>query len=121
MRGGGACEGGLQNWIAKQFALLDRLRDAGEILVDQTTRAQMHVAYFGVAHLLIGQADSQARTFKQTMRTFRQHTIPLRGIRGFDRVEFEVIAVAPAIEDYEQCGMFECRHDLAVSTVGYAT
>ncbi|MND90892.1 hypothetical protein D3C80_829910 [compost metagenome] len=49
-----------QGWVLEELTITDSLGHAGEVLVDHTPGAQVHVADFGVAHLPIRQAHVHA-------------------------------------------------------------
>ncbi len=44
-------------FVVKKAAVFDRFGDAGEFLVHDAAGADVQVAYFGVAHLAVGQTD----------------------------------------------------------------
>ncbi|MNZ99418.1 hypothetical protein D3C78_1187410 [compost metagenome] len=46
-----------QHRVLEELAVANGLGDAGEVLVDDTAGAQVHVTDFGVAHLPVRQAD----------------------------------------------------------------
>ncbi|MNN88113.1 hypothetical protein D3C81_2057580 [compost metagenome] len=49
-----------QSRVLEELTITDGLGHAGEVLVDHTPGAQVHVADFGVAHLPIRQAHVHA-------------------------------------------------------------
>ncbi len=56
----GRAEGLLEHGIGEEVAVGDRLGDAGQILVDDATGADVQVAHLGVSHLALGQPDGVA-------------------------------------------------------------
>ena len=56
----GLGKGLAQDGVFLEVAILDRLVDAREVLVNDAAGAQVEVADFAVAHLAGGQADIQA-------------------------------------------------------------
>ncbi|CQR23446.1 Uncharacterised protein [Yersinia enterocolitica] len=45
--------GGSQGWISEKITIFDFFVEAGQILVNNTTRAQIDVTHFRVTHLPI--------------------------------------------------------------------
>jgi len=84
------------------FAVLDRAADAGQILVDDSAGAEVHVADFRVAHLAVGQADVAPGTRDQGVRAIGPETVPRRGVGGGNGVGFADFAVAESVEHHEQ-------------------
>ena len=56
--------GGLDNFledrITVESAILDGEIDAGELLIDDATCAEIEMSYFGIPHLAFGQADLES-------------------------------------------------------------
>ena len=72
--------GGLANaraarGLLEEAAVVDRLADARQVLIDDAAGADVEVPDLGVAHLALGQADGRARR----LRACRADTCPQRG------------------------------------------
>jgi len=83
---------GIEITIANSFV------DAGKVLIDNPAGTQRHMAYFGVAHLPIGQSHRQARGMNQCLGIIVPQLFPDWSISTGNCVIFWVIAVAKAIE-----------------------
>ena len=94
-----------QGFVARKAAIGNRRIDAGEILVDDAARTDVHVADFGIAHLPVRQSDMQAMGVDQGVRTVAQQGVPVRQPRLRKRVVRGLFAMAPAIEDQQQDGL----------------
>src|SRR6266404_2651247 len=55
-----SCKSLLQYLIARQFTFLDRFVNSRQVLVNDSTRSQVQVANFRVAHLSLWQTDVNA-------------------------------------------------------------
>ena len=90
--------------VVEETAVGDRGVDAGEVLVDDAARTDVHVADFGIAHLPVRQTDELPVRLHQRVRIFAQHAPPVRQVGPGDRVVRGVVAMAPAIEDEQEDG-----------------
>src|SRR5258707_7246100 len=87
--------------VLEKRPVLDRLRDANEVLRHDATRTEVEVADFAVADLALGKANREAGRIEQRhWETGRQYVPCGRG-RERDRVSLPLCPVAPAIEDDE--------------------
>ena len=77
-----------------------------DVLEDHPPGTQAHMAYFRIAHLALRQAHVQARAGNQCMRRFRPKAIPHRGLAIGYGVVFCLLAVAPAVQDDQDSGLF---------------
>ena len=50
----------LEHWITVESAILNGEIDAGELLIDDSTCAEIEMSYFGIPHLAFGQADLES-------------------------------------------------------------
>ena len=100
--------------VGEKVAVLDGLGDAGQLLIDDTARADVGVADLGVAHLPVRQTDIQAGGADIRHRVFRKDLVQVGGVRGLDRVAALFVAVAEPIHDdqrgrFFRAGGFLCR------------
>ncbi|MNP05238.1 hypothetical protein D3C76_971840 [compost metagenome] len=99
-----------QHRILEELAVADRLGHAGEVLVDDTAGAEVHVADLGVAHLAVGQADVHAGAGDQAVRLAGQQAVPIGLLRGIDGVVFRGVAMAEAVQDDQDQGFGRYAH-----------
>ena len=90
-----------EHLVSRELAGLDRVLDAGVVLVDDAPGADVHVTHFRVAHLVLGQADPFFRGVDGGVRIARHECVPARLPRLADRVVLALFAMAEAIE-YDQ-------------------
>ena len=88
-----------EHGVREEAAVLDRIVDPNEILLDDTTRAEVQVSDLAVAHLSAGQADRFLRRCEQRARRARPEAIPGRHVRHRDRVALALGAITPTVED----------------------
>jgi len=100
----GLVHGVHQGLVEEEGAVLDRLVDASQVLVDDAAGPQVHVSHFRIAHLSFRQADGLARGSDQRVGAALPEGIPDRGAGGADGVVLGLFAVAPAIENEQQGG-----------------
>ena len=85
----------------EEGAVFDGSRDACDLLIDDTTRADVQVPDFRVAHQSFGKADRQAGRFERRGRVRREETIEVRGARRHDRIPAVGRPRAVPVEDRE--------------------
>ena len=73
--------------------------DPHEVLHHDASSAQVQVANFAVADLMLRQSNRQTRSGKQRSRVSRRQRIPNRGLRQRDGIAFLFRAVAPPIKN----------------------
>ena len=66
--------------FSKKRAVVDRLADARQVLVDDAAGADVEVADLGVAHLPGGQADGRARRVERAVRVGRPEPVEDRRV-----------------------------------------
>ena len=88
------------------------LIDFRQILHDDATRADVHVADFRIAHLTRGQTDVQPRRGNQSVRAGFDQFVPIRRIACFNGVVFFAVAVTPAVQNaqHDGTGTFDFFH-----------
>jgi hypothetical protein len=96
-----ALEGVGQRGIRRKVAVVDRLVDARQILVDDPSGSHVRVADLGVAHLSGRQTDGFARSDEPRVRIARQQPIVDGRSREGDRVVVPVGANAEPVQDEE--------------------
>ena len=89
----------LQCGQARDLLLGQRLIDAGQVLQDHTTGADVGVADLGIAHLPVGQTDIMLAGLELGVRPAAHQLVPDRRFGPVDRVVGAVWPLAPAIED----------------------
>jgi hypothetical protein len=112
----GTGEGVPHDGIVIQRALGECLGNAGQILINDASGAEIEVAHFRIAHLALGQADIQAAGAQAAMRVSRQEMIVKRRLaqHGGIAVAFGAFGRAridaPTVADDENDRI---RHDKA--------
>ena len=94
-------DGGEQDGVREEFAILDHQLNAGAVHVNDTASSDIEMADLAVAHLTVGQADKFAAGLHERVGILAQQAI-VGGFAGKrDGVGFGFGAVAPAVEDDE--------------------
>ncbi len=97
-----ALEGGHERFILEERAVLDRLADPGQILVEAAAGADRQVPDLRVAHLAGGQPDGLSRGNERRVRVGRPEPVEYGRVRERDRVPRSRWSTAPAVEDDER-------------------
>ena len=97
-----------QQRLTEEFAAGNHLIHAGDVHVNDTACAHVHMAHFAVAHLSLGQADEGARGVNERVREVLQQTVIVGLARQGDGVAFRFGAESPAVEngEYDWLGSF---------------
>src|SRR5215469_2548644 len=105
----------LKRPITSQFALLDRVVDAGQVLLYHAASTDVGVADLGVAHLMRRQSDEAFARLHMRVRKAGHEAVPVRRFSLQDSVVVALRALTPAVEN--------AQHDRAWSVrrrhVGY--
>ncbi|KAF5036968.1 hypothetical protein DSECCO2_569630 [anaerobic digester metagenome] len=103
---GGARRGGKigKHSVGSQFPLFHGDVDAGHVLVDDPSRADVHVTDLGVAHEAVGQAHGPPRTGERRARVGGKQPVQVRGPGQGHGVARAGRGQTPAVEDEEQGG-----------------
>ena len=88
-----------QHRIGGKRSVFDSGIDARQILHHDPAGAEIHVAYFGIAHLTVGQADEMLGGIDQRVRAGRPELIPVRRTGQRDRIALAGRRIAPAVKD----------------------
>ncbi|MNV42342.1 hypothetical protein D3C71_1340130 [compost metagenome] len=99
-----------QRWVAEESPFFNFNVQTGQVLINNTTRAQVDVSNFGVAHLTVWQANFQARSVNQGMRAFGPQCIHDRGFSVENGVILAVFAIAITIQNHQYHRFFRDRH-----------
>ncbi len=98
-----------QHRMLEEFAILDHELDARRIHMHDSSRADVQVPDFAVAHLAVRQADVRATGLNQRVGILAQQAV-VSGLAGKrDCVGFGFGAISPAVEDDED-ERFESSH-----------
>ena len=97
-----AHEGG----VFEEFAVRYGVFDAGVILEYDPARAEVHMAYLGIAHLPRGKPDVHAGGFNESVGIARLQRADIADAVYADGVVRGLLAVAEAIENNECCDIF---------------
>ena len=98
-------EGQHQAVRGEEAAVFNGSIDAGEVLVDDAPRAQVHVPDFGIAHLPVRQAHMTAFGMDQRMRRGGQQSVPVGQLGLGQRIVFGLVSMPPAIQDQQDDGL----------------
>ena len=98
-----------QHGMRKEFAVLDHQVDAGDVHVNDASRADVEMANLAVAHLPLGQTNKRSAGMDQRVGIFAQQPVVSGLARERDGVGFGFGAVSPAVEDDEN-EWFGTRH-----------
>ena len=93
--------GGEERLVLKEGAVLDRLRDAGQLLIHDAARADVRVADFTVAHLAVRQAHVHTGRADLGQRVRGKQAVKVRFLGRGDRVPLRR-GNAEAVEDHKQ-------------------
>src|ERR1051326_2141815 len=80
---------------------LDRFADADDVLIDDSSRADIQMSDFGVSHLSGRESDGLARRIERRPREVAIETIESRRLGLRDRVVFAIFAAAKSVDDDE--------------------
>ncbi len=94
----------VEHLVVRERAIGDGLVDARQVLHDDAARAQVHVTYFGIAHLPARQADGKLARCDVGVGEAREKLVPVRGGGQADGVVGTLGALAPAIENTQHDG-----------------
>ena len=87
-----------EDGVAEKVPVFYRQRYPAVVLVYFATRSQMHVADFGITHLIVRKSHVLSGTAYQRMGIIALEPIPRRLVRAVDGIILGVVAMAPAIE-----------------------
>lgn len=90
-----------QHRIGEEGAFFDFNVQTGQILIHDTTRAEVYVTHFGVTHLAVRQPDFQTGCVNQGVRTFCPQCVHYRRFRAINGVILLVFTVAVAIQNHQ--------------------
>ena len=90
-------------WIVKNAVVGTSTVYLHQVLVDDTSGADVEMTDFGVAHLAVGQADILARSEQLRMGIVGIEAVDERRGRVVDGVALAMVADAPAVEDHQEC------------------
>ena len=94
--------GGLgQGRVGKEVSGFDRAVNSREFLIHHAACADIQMAYFGVAHLPLGQADFGFRGVDQRMRMIAPELVPIGFFGLEDGVVGPIGAATKAIQNNE--------------------
>ena len=95
-----------QSLVLEEVAVLDRLRDAGQLLIDDAASADVRVTDFAVAHLPVRQADVHAGRADVGHRTGFHQFIQTGRVSGDNGVAVIAFILAEAVHDAKQYRFF---------------
>ena len=101
---------GGQYRVGEEGAFFNFHIETGQVLIDDTTGAQVDVTHFGVPHLTVRQANFQAGCIDQGMRTFGPQGVHYRRFSAVNGVILLVFAIAVAIQNHQYHRFFSNRH-----------
>ena len=96
--------------ILIENAIFYILCNLGEILINNTTGAHIHMSDFGISDLPCRQAHGETGSIKVTVAVCLPQPIKIRFLCSGNTVAFFFLAVTKTIEDQQHC-RFPC-HDL---------
>jgi len=96
--------------VLEELAIADRFGDTGEVLIDHSSGAEIHVADFRVAHLAIRQAHVHARTGDQAVGLAGGQTVQYGLVGRVHGVVVVAFTVSEAIENYQDQGFRRSSH-----------
>ena len=88
-----------QLWILLELTIFDGFGNTGQILINHTASAQIHVAHFTVTHLAIRQTNVFTGAGDQCVRIIGPQTVDVGGVGSEDSIGISFFTVAPAIEN----------------------
>ncbi len=92
-------DGAHQSRILEEIAVLNRLGDAGQLLIYDAACTDIGVTDLGVAHLAVRQTDVQTGCTDIGQRIFREDPVEIRLVCGLDRIALLLRTVAEAVHD----------------------
>src|SRR6185369_248357 len=84
-----------------EVAVADRLVDARQLLVDDVSRAHVHVPDFVVAHLPLGQTDGEPRGVDERVRELAIERVERGRLRQPDGVAVFFGTLAKTIQNHQ--------------------
>ncbi len=99
--GDGFIDGRADGRVLEELAVADRFGHAGEVLIDHSSGAEVHVADFRVAHLAVRQAHIHARTGDQAVGQGGGQAVQHRLVGRVHGVVVVAFTVSEAIENYQ--------------------
>ena len=96
----GVVHGLQQGLVLIHVAILGRLGDAGQLLVDDAARADVGVAYLRVAHLPVRKADIKAGSADLGVGVLGKIFVEVRLFGGMDGVAVVGVVDAETVEDH---------------------
>ena len=92
--------------ILEEASVLNGLGDPGQVLEDNTARANVGVAHLTVAHLPLWQAHVQAGGGQAATGIFSKDPVQMGGAGIFDGVALLRVPQAEAIHNNQRCRCF---------------
>ena len=85
--------------IRLQLVPRNRFADARDVLFDDSARSDIEMSDLGIAHLIARQTDRAARGLERRPGRLAKQPVEARRIRLGDRVRFDLLPTAKAVED----------------------
>ena len=92
-------DGAHQSRVLEEIAVLNRLGDAGQLLIYDAACTDIGVTDLGVAHLAVRQTDVHTGCADIGQRIFREDPVEIRLVCGLDRIALLLRTVAEAVHD----------------------
>ena len=93
--------GGAQRLVFKKVAVLHRLGNAGQLLIDDAAGTDVGVTDLAVAHLPVGQTHRHARCAESRHGAGGEEGVQMRGAGVGDGVIFSRIGNSKAVQDHQ--------------------
>src|SRR5690606_5668975 len=103
-------DGSEEGVVFKEASLPDRLRHPGQILVDDSTCADVQVTHFGIAHLTLRQSHGLAAGLKKGMGIFRPVAVEMGLLRLGDGIAVGFLPHGKAVQDDQGYRLFPVTH-----------
>ena len=100
---------------AQKLVVTASLVDFHEILIYDTTCAEVHVSYLRVAHLSVREANSLAACKKMAHRIFGSERVNERCSRSIDGIGVVMFALSPSVENHKKNFSVHGYNDLIIT------
>ena len=87
--------------ILQDRAVLDALVDFHQVLIDNTTAADVQVTYLAVAHLSVGQTHILAASLERAVRIGRTQEVKIRSRGTINCIAVTFGTLAPTVQNHQ--------------------
>ena len=93
--------GGNKSGVFEKFAVAHRLCNARKRLINNSSRADIGVPYFGISHLAVGKTDVHSGSADYRHGAFRFNSVKVRHFRGANGVAIVAFAISEPVKYHQ--------------------